>query len=85
MKYDMVHAYSQIGALMGRQWALAWKIIDGLYPSAEPDKHGNPIKLATNSQLNLIPGMSEGEDNMLMQRVIDGQLDRGDLRKECLR
>ena len=47
--------------------------------------NGNPIKLATNFQLNLISGMSEGEGNMLMQRVIDGQLDRGDLRKECLR
>ena len=85
MKYDMVYAYSQIGALMGKQWALAWKIINGNYPNSKKDKHGNPIKLATNSQLNLIPGMGEGEGNMLMQRVIDGQLDRGDLRKECLR
>ena len=85
MKYDMVYAYSQIGALMGKQWALAWKIINGNYPNSKKDKHGNPIKLATNSQLNLIPGMGEGEANMLMQRVIDGQLDRGDLRKECLR
>jgi hypothetical protein len=85
MKYEQVYAFSQIGALMGKQWVLAWKIINGNYPSAKRDKHGNPIKLATNSQLNLIPGMSEGEGNMLMQRVIDGSLDRGDLRKECLK
>ena len=85
MKYEQVYAFSQIGALMGKQWVLAWKIINGNYPSAKRDKQGNPIKLATNSQLNLIPGMSEGEGNMLMQRVIDGSLDRGDLRKECLK
>ena len=70
---------------MGKQWVLAWKIINGLYPNAQRDKSGNPVKLATNSQLNLIPGMGEGEGNMLMQRVIDGSLDRGDLRKECLK
>ena len=85
MKYAQVYAYSQIGALMGKQWALAWRIINGNYPSAKRDKNGNPVKLATNSQLNLIPGMTEGEGNMLMQRVIDGSLDRGDLRKECLK
>jgi hypothetical protein len=85
MKYDMVYAFSQIGALMGRQWGLAWKIVNGMYPSAPKTKAGVPIKLQTNSQLNLIPGMDEGEANMLMQRVIDGELDRGDLRKECLK
>ena len=85
MKYDMVYAFSQIAALMGRQWGLAWKIVNGNYPSAPKTKAGVPIKLATNSQLNLIPGMDEGEANMLMQRVIDGELDRGDLRKECLK
>ena len=85
MKYAQVYAYSQIGALMGKQWALAWRIINGNYPTAKRDKNGNPVKLATNSQLNLIPGMTEGEGNMLMQRVIDGSLDRGDLRKECLK
>jgi hypothetical protein len=85
MKYEQVYAYSQIGALMGKQWVLAWKIINGLYPNAQRDKSGNPVKLQTNSQLNLIPGMGEGEGNMLMQRVIDGSLDRGDLRKECLK
>ena len=85
MKYDMVYAFSQIGALMGRQWGLAWKIVNGLYPSAPKSKAGVPIKLQTNSQLNLIPGMEEEEANMLMQRVIDGELDRGDLRKECLK
>ena len=44
-----------------------------------------PIKLQTNSQLNLISGMEVGEATMLMQRVIDGELDRGDLREECLK
>ena len=85
MKYDMVYAFSQIAALMGRQWVLAWKIVNGNYPSAPKTKAGVPIKLQTNSQLNLIPGMDEEEANMLMQRVIDGELDRGDLRKECLK
>ena len=85
MKYAQVYAYSQIGGLMGKQWALAWKIINGNYASAKRDKNGLPIKLATNSQLNLIPGMAEGEGNMLMQRVVDGSLDRGDLRKEFLK
>ena len=85
MKYDMVYAFSQIAALMGRQWGLAWKIVNGNYPSAPKTKAGVPIKLQTNSQLNLIPGMDEGEANMLMQRVIDGELDRGDLRKESLK
>ena len=79
----MVYAFSQIGALMGRQWGLAWKIVNGLCPTKT--KAGVPIKLQTNSQLNLIPGMEEEEANMLMQRVIDGELDRGDLRKECLK
>ena len=85
MKYDMVYAFSQIGALMGRQWGLAWKIVNGNYPNAPRNKAGVAIKLQTNSQLNLIPGMDEEEANMLMQRVIDGELDRGDLRKECLK
>jgi hypothetical protein len=85
MKYDMVYAFSQIGALMGKQWGLAWKIINGLYPNSPKSKTGVPIKLQTNSQLNLIPGMDVDEANMLMQRVIDGELDRGDLRKECLK
>ena len=85
MKYDMVYAFSQIGALMGRSWALTWKIINGLYPKAPRNKAGAPIKLQTNSQLNLIPGMEEGEAIMLLQRVIDGEIDRGDLRKECLK
>ena len=85
MKYDMVYAFSQIGALMGRQWGLAWKIVNGNYPTAPKNKAGVAIKLMTNSQLNLIPGMDEEEANMLMQRVIDGELDRGDLRKECLK
>ena len=85
MKYDMVYAFSQIGALMGKQWGLVWKIITGAYANAPRNKHGVPIKLQTNSQLNLIPGMEESEANMLMQRVVDGELDRGDLRKECLK
>ena len=85
MKYDMVYAFSQIGALMGRQWGLAWRIVNGNYPTAPRNKAGVAIKLQTNSQLNLIPGMDEEEANMLMQRVIDGELDRGDLRKECLK
>ena len=70
---------------MGKQWGLVWKIITGLYASAPRNKHGVPIKLQTNSQLNLLPGMEEAEANMLMQRVVDGELDRGDLRKECLK
>jgi hypothetical protein len=85
MKYDMVYAFSQIGALMGKQWALTWKIVNGLYPSAPKNKAGVPIKLQTNSQLNLIPGMEVGEATMLLQRVVDGEIDRGDLRKECLK
>ena len=85
MKYEQVCAFSQIGALMGKQWGLVWKIINGLYATAPRNKAGAPIKLQTNSQLNLLPGMEEAEANMLMQRVVDGELDRGDLRKECLK
>ena len=85
MKYDMVYAFSQIGALMGKPWVLTWKIINGLYPKSPKNKAGQPIKLQTNSQLNLIPGMETEEATMLLQRVIDGELDRGDLRKECLK
>ena len=33
-KYDTVYAYSQLAALTGRQWGLAWRIIIGQYPSA---------------------------------------------------
>jgi len=60
MKYDMVYAYSQIGGLMGRQLGLAWKIVNGLCPNSTRNKAGVPIKLQTNSQLNLIPGMEVG-------------------------
>ena len=51
LKYDTVYAYSQLAALTGNQWGLAWRIILGQYPSAKKDKAGKPVKLQSNSQL----------------------------------
>ena len=71
--------------MKGELWGLLWKIIMGNYPNSRTGASDLPIKLQTNSPLDLIPGMDPEEATALMQRVLDGTLKRGQLRNECLR
>ena len=84
-KYEKVHPLWALANLKGELWGLLWKIIMRNYPHSRKGASGLPIKLQTNSSLNLIPGMDPEEAAALMQRVLDGALERGQLRNECLR